>query len=257
MRTIRLVLAYDGTDYVGWQRQPNGVSIQALVEDALLPIEGRPVTVIGAGRTDAGVHALAQVAGVALASRIDPPSLMAALNATLPPDVRVRAADEGPPGFHARFSATGKVYRYYLREGRWVSPFERRYVWHIPQALDDPAMAAAGQALVGHHDFAAFCAAGGGATTTARTITALHVARIEDEDGALVTIDVEADGFLRHMARAIVGTLVEVGQGRRGVDDVARVLASRDRSGAGPTAPARGLFLLRVRYPADAPGPGG
>lgn len=248
MRIFKLVLAYDGTDYVGWQRQPNGVSIQALVEDAIAPIEGRPVTVIGAGRTDAGVHALAQVASVALESAIDPASLVRALNATLPAGVRVRAADEAPPDFHARFAARSKAYRYYIRNAAWVSPFERRYVWHVSRALDDRAMARAGASLVGHHDFAAFRAAGSEVATSARTIHELDVTRIDDPDGALLTIDVEADGFLRHMARAIAGTLVDVGLGRRDPEDVRRVLESRDRGQAGATAPAHGLFLVRVNY---------
>ncbi len=248
VRIIKLVLAYDGTDYVGWQRQSNGVSIQALVEDAIAPIEGRPVSVVGAGRTDAGVHAIAQVASVSLESPIDPAALMRALNTTLPADVRVRAASEAPPDFHARFSARSKKYRYDIRNASWVSPFERRYVWHVPQPLDDGAMAAAGECLTGLHDFAAFRAAGSEVATSERTIHELDVTRVEDEDGALVTIAVEADGFLRHMVRAIAGTLVEVGLGRRDPDDVARVLASRDRGHAGATAPACGLFLVRVRY---------
>lgn len=248
VRIFKLVLAYDGTDYVGWQRQPNGVSIQALVEEAIALIEGRPVTIIGAGRTDAGVHALAQVASVTLETPIDPASLMRALNASLPADVRVRAASEAPLDFHARGSARTKAYRYYLRNAGWVSPFERRYVWHVPQPLDDGVMAEGAGALRGRHNFAAFQGAGGDVATTERTILDLGVARVADEDGALVTVEVEADGFLRHMVRTIVGTLVDVGLGRREAGDLARVLASRDRAQAGATAPAQGLFLVRVTY---------
>jgi tRNA pseudouridine38-40 synthase len=247
-RILKLVLSYDGTDYAGWQRQPDAVSIQALVEDALAPIEGKAVTVHGAGRTDAGVHALAQVASVALEARLEAPTLVRALNATLPPDVRARDASEAPTGFHARFSATSKAYRYYIRAAGVVSPFERRYVWHVPVPLDDEAMAAAAEVLRGTHDFAAFQGAGSDVATSTRTILDLAITRVHEPDGSLVLIDVEADGFLRHMVRTIVGTLVDVGRGRREPDDVARILASRDRGEAGDTAPALGLFLVRVRY---------
>jgi len=247
-RVLKLVLSYDGTDYVGWQRQANGVSIQALVEEAIAPIEGRPVTVFGAGRTDAGVHALAQAASVVLESSIEPAACLRALNASLPADVRVRDASEAPAGFHARFSAKSKAYRYYIRSAAWVSPFERRYVWHVPTALDDEAMAAAAEALRGPHDFSAFQAAGSEVATTTRTILDLALTRVDESDGALVTIDVEADGFLRHMVRTIVGTLVEVGRGRRDPGEVGRILASGDRTQAGATAPPQGLFLMRVTY---------
>jgi tRNA pseudouridine38-40 synthase len=247
-RILKLVLSYDGTDYVGWQRQPNGVTIQALVEDAIAPIEGKPVTVVGAGRTDSGVHALAQTASVALASGLDAAALARALNATLPPDVRVREASEAPPGFHARSSARSKAYRYYIRAADVVSPFERRYVWHVPADLDDAAMAAAAEALRGSHDFAAFQASGSEVATTTRTILDVALTRVDESDGSLVTIDVEANGFLRHMVRNIVGTLVDVGRGRRDPDEVGRILASGDRTQAGATAPPQGLFLVRVTY---------
>lgn len=246
-------MAYDGTDYVGWQRQPNGRSIQALVEDALAPVEGGPVTVVGAGRTDAGVHALGQVASARLTSRIGPDAVERALNARLPPDVRVRGVTEAPPDFHARYSASSKLYRYRIRQAPAAGAFEHRYAWHVPQALDITAMDAAGRALVGRHDFASFQGSGSEVETTERTLLALRVGEAAaagdgDEQGRLITVEVEADGFLRHMVRIVVGTLVEVGLGRRAPDEVAVALAARDRRRAGPTAPAHGLFLVRVRY---------
>ncbi len=253
VRVLRFTVAYDGTDYVGWQRQANGASIQALIEDALAPIEGAPITVVGAGRTDAGVHALGQVASVRLTSRLEPDAVERALNARLPPDVRVRGVAEAPPGFHARFSAVSKLYRYRIRQAPALGAFEHRYAWHVPQALDIGAMEDAARALVGRHDFASFQGSGSDVETTERTVQAIRVGEIPagddgDEQGRLVTIEVEADGFLRHMVRAIVGTLAQVGRGRWTAGDVSAALAARDRRRAGPTAPARGLFLVRVRY---------
>jgi tRNA pseudouridine38-40 synthase len=244
LRTLKLIVQYDGTDYVGWQRQPNGVSIQELIERAIEPIEGRPVAVIGAGRTDAGVHALGQVASVQLESAIEAATLLRALNATLPEDVRVASVEEAAGDFNARFSATGKVYAYRIWTGAFLPPFERRYFWHVPTPLDVDTMREASRALQGTHDFSAFRAAGSEAATSERTVREL---RIDVEEARLI-VTVAGDGFLRYMVRAIVGTLVEVGQGRRPVDGVAAALASRDRSRAGPTAPAKGLVLLRVEY---------
>ncbi len=244
MRMLRLTIQYDGTDYVGWQRQPNGVSIQELVERAIEPIEGRPVTIVGAGRTDAGVHALGQVASVQLQSAIDAATLMRALNATLPEDVRVASAEEAAPDFNARFSAIGKVYAYRIWRGAFLPPFERRYVWHVPPPLDVERMREAARPLTGRHDFSAFRAAGSDAATSERTIRDL---RLDGEDER-ITLTIAGDGFLRYMVRAITGTLVDVGQGRRSVESVAAALASRDRAQAGPTAPAKGLVLLKVEY---------
>ena len=259
MRTFKLTLAYDGTDYAGWQRQDGAATIQAAVEAALRPIEGRPVTVHGAGRTDAGVHALGQVASVRLAHPLAPPALLRALNARLPPDVRALHAEQVADRFHARFDARGKVYRYRLAAGPVANPLDRRYVWHLPQPVDRAAMQAAGALLRGRHDFAAFQTAAGERRpgSTVRTIVDLRVvtepgpawsAAAGDRGGGIIGVEVEGDGFLRHMVRSIVGTLVEVGRARRPVADVAAVLASGRRARAGPTAPARGLFLVRVDY---------
>jgi tRNA pseudouridine38-40 synthase len=245
-RTLKLTIAYDGTDLVGWQRQPTGVSVQGLLEDALAAFEGGPVTVHGAGRTDAGVHALAQVASVSLTSSHEPGSIQRGLNAVLPPSVRVTAIDEAQPGFHARFAATGKVYEYRLVNAPFVSPFLARYAWHVPHRIDRAAMRAAGAALVGRHDFAAFQGTGSGVDETVRTLSSLEWQDAAG-DGPLV-MTLRADGFLRHMVRNIVGTLVDVGMQRWPPDAIAGILASRDRARAGRTAPPQGLFLVGVRY---------
>jgi tRNA pseudouridine38-40 synthase len=244
-RTIKLTVEYDGTNYIGWQRQAEGVSIQGLLEEALAPIEGRPVALHGAGRTDAGVHALGQVASVRLTAPHDAATLQRAMNAVLPPDVRVLAIDEAAPEFHARFDAVAKTYEYRIVNGPFVSAFEHRHAWHVPGALDRDAMDAGARALVGHHDFAAFQSTGGDPGSTERTIFALD---FEDQAGARLVLRVCGEGFLRHMVRTIAGTLVDVGLGRWPPGQVADILASRDRTKAGRAAPALGLFLVSVDY---------
>ena len=257
MRTLKLTVTYDGTDYVGWQRQDNGRSIQAVLEDALGEIEGRPVTIVGAGRTDAGVHALGQVASVELTRDIEPPTLKRALNAKLPADIRLLDVVTVERAFHARYGARSKTYRYCLTTGAVAMPFARQYAWHVSHALDFGAMRAAGQVLCGRHDFSAFQTTGTKIDSPVRTIFTL---KVEDWDGwwpwdtgdptsqTLAVVEVVGDGFLRHMVRAIVGTLVEVGGGRRPIPDVTATLKSKRRDQAGPTAPAHGLFLVRVTY---------
>ena len=253
MPLFKITLAYDGTDYVGWQRQANGVSIQGLIEEALLALDGREVTVAGSGRTDAGVHALGQVASFTIARAIAPDALVRALNASLPHAVRVLSAEAAPPAFHPRFGARTKTYRYRIWNGEVMNPFERRYAWHVPGALDVEAMRAAARVIEGRHDFAAFQSTGGDVTTTEReifqsTIQSTIQSTFRNPQSAMLVYEVVGTGFLRHMVRTIAGSLVEIGRGRRPVAWMSDVLASRDRAAAGPTAPPQGLFLVRVEY---------
>jgi tRNA pseudouridine38-40 synthase len=246
MRTLRLSLAYDGTNYAGWQRQTNGISVQQLVEDALAPMmpEARAPTVIGAGRTDAGVHALGQVASVHVPFAVPALGVQRAMNTRLPDDIRVTGVVDARPGFHARFHARGKSYRYRIATTPVLSPFDRWFVWHAPWTRDLDAMRRAAADCVGRHDFASFQAAGASVRATVRTIHRIEIRAAAGE----VVVDVEGDGFLRYMVRAIVGTLVDVASGQRPADAMAPILAARDRAAAGATAPAAGLTLMSVRY---------
>lgn len=251
MLHLKLTIAYDGTGLVGWQRQPEGTSVQGLLEEALAPLEADvavAVAVAGAGRTDAGVHALAQVASLALHRAIAPDAVVRAVNMRLPPAVRVLSAEEVSPAFHARFDAVGKTYRYRIWNGEVLSPFERPFVWHVASPrLDVPAMADAAARLEGRHDFAAFQGAGSDAATTVRTVFSSRVTA-DAAGGPLITYEVRGDGFLRHMVRTIVGTLVEVGRRRQPPQWIDDVLMSGARAAAGRTAPPAGLFLVRVHY---------
>lgn len=253
-RKLKLILAYDGTDFHGFQRQRGLRTVQAVLEEALARVAGHPVTVVGAGRTDAGVHAAGQVAHCVIQGSIPTERIPRALQGLLPPDVVVYGAQEVDASFHARKSARAKVYRYSVLVAPFPWPFIRRYVLHEPGPLDVDAMRAAAAHLVGRHDFAAFQAAGRPVRDTIRTVRRLELSEQVLPWGRIVHLTIEADGFLYHMARNIAGTLLEVGRGRRPPAWVAEVLASRRREKAGPTAPAHGLTLLEVHY-GDAPPP--
>lgn len=244
MRNIQLTLAYDGTGFHGWQRQPAQRTVQEVLEDGLKQLTGTATSATAASRTDSGVHALGQSVHFLTTSSHPPETFVRALNALLPADVRVQSARERPQAFHATFDARSKRYRYVIDNGLFASPFQLRYSWHVRRALDVGAMEAAAAVLLGRHDFHSFETDWPNRTSSVRTIIDL---RIERSD-AFVTIEVEADGFLYNMVRSITGTLMWVGTGKRKVGWVADVLKAESRIEAGPTAPPQGLFLVAVRY---------
>jgi len=245
---IRLTLQYHGAAYNGWQVQPGKPTLQGALEKALGRITGVPTAVVASGRTDAGVHAMAQVAHFDTGRQLAEATWPKALNANLPDDMSVLAATQVGEGFHARYSAQGKHYRYRIMNRSARCPFRRDRCWHVPQALDVPAMVAAAHHLVGDHDYSSFRASGCGANSPKRTVHRLTVRQEGDE----VVFEVFGGGFLKQMVRNLVGTLVEVGLGRQSPAWVASALAARDRCAAGPTAPARGLWLVSVDYPPQA-----
>jgi tRNA pseudouridine38-40 synthase len=247
VRNLRLTLEYDGTAYAGWQVQEGAPTVQGAVEAALERLLKHPVRVTASGRTDAGVHALAQVANFRTAARVPLRGVVHGLNALLPRDIAVRRAEEVPADFDSRRSAKEKTYQYFLHVAPVPSAFARPTSWRVPPPLDLGAMGAAAAQLVGTHDFGAFRSAGCDAPHAVR---AVHEVRVVPR-GEFVEVTVRGTAFLRHMVRIIVGTLVEVGQGRRAPESVAELLASGDRERAGVTAPPQGLFLAEVRY--DAP----
>jgi tRNA pseudouridine38-40 synthase len=245
MRTLKLTLAYDGTNYVGWQRQLNGISVQQLVEEAFAPFhDGVPPTVAAASRTDAGVHALGQVASVNTPIDVPASGVQRALNTRLPADIRVVGVVDARPGFHARFHASAKTYRYRIATTPVLSPFDRWFVWHASGRRDLEAMRQAAQACLGRHDFASFQARGASVRDTIRTI---HKLELREAPGELV-FEIEGDGFLRQMVRAIVGTLADVGSGIHAAEAIPAMIAARDRRAGGRTAPASGLTLVSVKY---------
>lgn len=248
MRCIKLTLAYDGTAYLGWQRQAKGKTIQGVLEEALTQITGSSCRIVASGRTDAGVHALGQVVAVWMEHHLPVSVLQKALNAVLPADIVVLAAEEMAPTFHPIRDAKRKRYRYYLWDAPTRPVFWRHYVWHFWRGLDCEKMQQGARYLIGHHDFSAFETHGAKRKSSTRTIFGLEVTRQEADLPQLIVFDVQADGFLYNMVRNIVGSLVEVGRGARPPEWIGQVLASRDRRNAGPTAPPQGLFLVSVSY---------
>jgi tRNA pseudouridine38-40 synthase len=247
-RTLKLTLAYDGTDFAGWQIQPHERTVQGTVQEILERIAGEPVTLFGSGRTDAGVHALGQVASFDTTSRHGCDLFLRAVNAELPKDIAVLSVEEAAPGFHARESATRKRYRYVIHDGGVRDVFARRYAWQLPYGLDDCAMQRAAAVLVGEQDFGSFQGSGSQRETTVRTIFAIEFRRPDGGRPFELHVEIEASGFLYNMVRIIAGTLAQVGRGVKPESWVRDVLEDCNRSAAGVTAPAQGLFLVAVRY---------
>lgn len=257
MALIKLTLEYDGTYYHGWQKQPYLTTIQGTLEKALFRLTQQPIRVHGAGRTDAGVHALGQVAHfkagpgaedhgapISPPAPFEPEVWVRGLNALLPGDIVIHAADAVPDSFHARFSAKEKTYTYFVYNAPRRSPFQRQTAWHLTQPLDLKKMRAAAKRMIGEHDFTSFCAASSEAESHRVDLREIRIEKREDE----IRITVKAPRFLQYMVRNLVGFLIEVGKGKRLGRDVPLILEAKDRRQAGPTAPAHGLFLIRIEY---------
>jgi tRNA pseudouridine38-40 synthase len=256
MRNIKLVLQYDGTGYLGWQSQRGGGTIQQVMEERIFSVTGQRPKLLAAGRTDAGAHAMGQVASFRTDSTLSPETMARALNALLPPGIRVISASEADDAFHPRFDCTGKVYFYLMAAMGYTPAFLERYVWRVPRGLETGPMRRAGRFFIGRHDFRAFMGAGSRVKDTVREVRELRVEEIRNlgfpgtaVEGRFIAVTVEGDGFLRHMVRNIVGTLVEAAKGTIPPESITGIIASGDRGGAGPTAPAKGLFLREVQYP--------
>jgi tRNA pseudouridine38-40 synthase len=263
MRNLKITLAYDGTNYAGWQRQANAIAIQQVIEDEIAAIVGAHNPLTAAGRTDAGVHAAGQVASISIDHDIGCDELLRALNARITGGaIRIRSIEEAPSGFNARNEATSKTYRYAIWNGPPPSPFFRHVVWHVPQPLDLHRMQRAAAHLIGEHDFVAFQGSGSDVVTTIRTMLSAEVVAVNvdsdspvalspievDHLGRMVRFQVTGTGFLRHMVRTIAGTLVDIGRGAMEPDDMRAIIESKDRSRTGQTAPAQGLMLWKVTY---------
>ena len=251
-RRIKLLLEYSGTRYHGWQWQPNAVTVQGTLEACLSRITNGPVRLHAAGRTDAGVHALGQVAHFDTASTLALPALVRGANSLLPDDIVVCQATDVPADFHARYAARRKTYAYVVHNHAIPSAIRAPYAWHVPQPVDLTAMRTAARVLVGRHDFSAFRAASCTARSPWRCLSQLRILR----HAARLVFVLCADGFLQHMARNIVGTLVAMGRGQIAADAMTTILHSGQRQHAGPTAPAHGLFLVRVVYDSEGTGQG-
>jgi tRNA pseudouridine38-40 synthase len=247
MRRIRITLSYDGTNYHGWQIQPELATIQGVLEAALAEIEGQPVHVDASGRTDAGVHALAQVAAFNLANPIPPENLRKAVNRLLPRDIRVLSVEDAPADFHPRFDARAKTYEYRILRAEVCPPFDRLYVHHHPYPLNEAIMTELAPLLVGEHDFSAYAAADEADELARPKIRRIFSSRLE-RSSELLIYRVRGSGFLKHMVRNIVGVLLEAGKGNLDRAGFERRLVPGGAIPAGPTAPARGLFLVSVEY---------
>ncbi len=252
MQTIKLTIAYDGADFHGWQLQPGLPTIQGALHEAIRQITQEPITIHGASRTDAGVHALGQVAHFKTHSTLDAQEIQRGMNALLPPSVRIVSAQEVGQDFHARWLAQGKTYRYRICRGDVLPPFDYRRALHYPWPLDEAAMSAAARLFEGQHDFTSFAASTGSEEDdkdrdTQRVIHSSEIVREPDRDE--IAYVVRGRSFLRYMVRKIVGTLIEVGKGRLAPSDIPEIFAARDRSRSGPTVPPEGLYLVALEYP--------
>jgi tRNA pseudouridine38-40 synthase len=245
VRNIKLTIEYDGTAFHGWQIQPGLETIQGVIKERIAQITQGEVNLIGAGRTDAGVHALGQVANFQTESAIDLAALQRGLNSLLSPDIVIKGIEEVEEGFHARFSARSKRYEYHILNRSYPSAFLKAYAWFIPHQLDLASMERCGRILIGSHDFSSFRASGDESRHSIREIIRLEIERREDD---LIVIEIEANAFLREMVRSIVGTLVDVGKGKTSLEEFEEIFQARDRRQAGMTAPAQGLFLVEVKY---------
>lgn len=245
VRTIKLTIEYDGTNYLGWQIQPNGQTVQGVIQDRLKRLTGESIHVMGSGRTDAGVHTFGQVAHFKTEIRMDANTFQKALNSLLPEDIVIREAEEVGADFHARKNARSKVYEYRILNRATRPAIGRQYIWYVSQNLKLDEMKKATHTLVGEHDFSAFRSVGSSARSSVRNILRADWQRGK---GGFLRFEIEASGFLKQMVRAIVGTLVEVGRGKISAQEFKKILDSKDRKEAGPTAPAQGLFLKEVKY---------
>jgi tRNA pseudouridine38-40 synthase len=244
MRNIAITIAYDGTNYHGWQCQPNAITVQEVLNKAVEKILDHPVKMNAGGRTDTGVHAMGQVANFFTEKRIELGSLIRGLNSILPRDIRVRAAREADQSFHARYSAKAKTYVYCILNTPYNSPFLEKYTWHIHYYLDIHAMDEAAKLILGEHDFSSFKKKDEVYKSAVREIVRSGFR----QKGSIMYFIIEARGFLRYMVRNLMGTLVLVGSGKIATEEFSTILALKDRESAGPTAPAKGLFLRRIIY---------
>jgi tRNA pseudouridine38-40 synthase len=244
---IQLYIEYDGTEYAGWQRQENALSVQQVVEECLSKLTGEAITITGAGRTDAGVHAAFQAAHFDTDAKIPAERFAYALNFTLPPSIRIKKSIAVPDDFHARYSAKSKWYRYTVYNHPHASALNRQTNYHMRDPLDTASMDEAARCMAGTHDFAAFAASGAVQKTTIRTVYDTRVTR----EGDFVYIDIKGSGFLYNMVRIFAGTLIEIGRHRMDITAIQKMIDTGDRLEGGPTAPARGLMLMRVYYEWD------